>query len=455
MHLHRVSFSTGSVRRLLRRGAFAHVANLMVKLRPGDISDVMADLTDRERTSVFSVLMNRDRKLAAETINALGLERAMEIVKVLPSKEISELLEELETDDAATFIAALPEELAQEVLERMRVEESTEVQGLLQHPEETAGRMMTPNVFALHEDLSISEAIHTIQTTQDLEMVFYLYLVDSRNHLVGVVSLRQLLTVPPSTPLKKIISTDVISVFTDTDQEEVARQVALYDLLAIPVVDHENKLVGVITVDDVIDVIKEEATEDILHLAGVEADDHVSTPAWLSARRRLPWLVVNLATAFLAATVVAMYEPTIARFSYLAVFLPVVAGMGGNSGTQTLTVTVRALALGEISWETSRASLLKEILVGAINGVVIGILAGLAAYLWKGNFILGLVLGTAMIINMFVAGLTGTVVPLLLRKINVDPAIASGIILTTFTDVVGFLSFLGLGAFLLHYLRMV
>ena len=455
MHTHRVRLSTGSVRRLLRRGAFAHVANVMVKLRPGDISDVMADLTDRERTSVFSLLMNRDRKLAAETINALGLERAMEIVKVLPSNEISELLEELETDDAATFISALPEELAQEVLGRMRVEESTEVQGLLQHPEETAGRMMTPNVFALHEDLSVSEAIHTIQTTQDLEMVFYLYVVDSRNHLVGVVSLRQLLTVPPSTPLKKIISTDVISVFTDTDQEEVARQVALYDLLAIPVVDLENKLVGVITVDDVIDVIKEEATEDILHLAGVEADDHVSTTAWMSVRRRLPWLVVNLATALLAATVVAMYEPTIARFSYLAVFLPVVAGMGGNSGTQTLTVMVRALALSEIGWESSRAALLKEILVGTINGIVIGILAGLAAYLWKGNFVLGLVLGAAMIINMFVAGMTGTLVPLLLRKINVDPAIGSGIILTTFTDVVGFLSFLGLGTFLLYYLRMV
>ena len=234
-------------------------------------------------------------------------------------------------------------------------------------------------------------------------------------------------------------------------EEEVANQVALYDLLAIPVVDDTNKLVGTITVDDVIDVIKDEATEDIFYLAGVEADDHIHTPALTSVKKRLPWLMVNLATALLAATVVALYEPTIAQFSFLAVFLPVVAGLGGNSGTQTLTVMVRGLALGEVSWESGKGILLKEIKVGINNGIAIGIIAGTVAYLWKGNYMLGLVLGGAMTINIVVAGVVGTLVPLILKKLNVDPAIASSIFVTTFTDAVGFLSFLGLATVLLHH----
>ena len=285
-------------------------------------------------------------------------------------------------------------------------------------------------------------------------MVFYLYVVDDRNHLVGVVSLRQLLMGPPSTPLKKIMTTDVISVITSTDQEEVAQQVALYDLLAIPVVDEENKLVGVITVDDIIDVIKEEATEDIFHLAGVDADDHVYTPPITSVRKRLPWLLLNLATAFLAATVVAFYEPTIRAFTFLAVFLPVVASLGGSSGTQTLTVIVRGLALGEVNWGRGKSILFKELIVGLSNGVAIGVVAGAVAYFWNGNFVLGLVLGGAMVPTLFVAGLLGTFIPLVLKKINIDPAIASSVFVTTLTDAVGFLSFLGLASLLLRHLTI-
>ena len=412
----------------------------------------MLDLSDRDQRSVFSLLRQYDRSLAAETLKSFGPERGLDLLADLSTEEITKVLQELESDSAAVFISALPEETAEQVLEGMRREESAEVQGLLQYEEETAGRIMTPNVFCLHEKLSVNEAINTIQTAQDLEMVFYLYVVDDRKHLVGVVSLRQLLVVPPSTPLKKVMTTDVIAVGTDTDQEEVARQVALYDLLAIPVVDQENKLAGIITVDDVIDVIKEEATEDIFYLAGVEADDHVYTGPFTSVRKRLPWLVVNLATAMLAATIVALYEPTIARFSFLAVFLPVVAGLGGNSGTQTLTVIVRGLALGEVSWENSKSVLLKETVVGVSNGITIGVLAGAVAYLWKGNYVLGVVLGGAIIINFLVASLLGTLVPLFLKKMDIDPALASGIFVTTFTDAIGFLSFLGLATYMLQHL---
>ena len=251
---------------------------------------------------------------------------------------------------------------------------------------------MNPQVFALSEDMTVGEAITELQRNRDVEMVFYLYVVDERRHLVGVTSLRRLLLVSPETPLKRIMTTDLISARVDMDQEEVARQVASYNLLAIPVVDEENKLVGVITVDDIIDVIKDEATEDIYRLAGVAGDERPFTPAGESLRKRLPWLGVNLVTAFVAASVVALFEGTIERITALAVFMPIVAGMGGNAATQTLTVIVRGIALGDLTWSNSRKALLKEAAVGLGNGVVLGLIAALVAWATRGNPVLGLVL---------------------------------------------------------------
>jgi magnesium transporter len=284
-------------------------------------------------------------------------------------------------------------------------------------------------------------------------MVFYLYVVDERRHLVGVISLRRLLLVAPDTPLKRIMTTDLSSVRVDVNQEEVARLVASYNLLAIPVVDEENKLVGVITVDDVIDVIKDEATEDVYRLAGVTGDDRVFTKPTESLRKRLPWLFVNLVTAFLAVGVVSRFEGTIAVATALAVFMPVVAGMGGNAATQTLTVIVRGIALGELTWANTRQALFKEAAVGIVNGVSCGAIAALIAWLTYGNYTLGLILGLAMIINMFVAAVAGTLIPLALRAMKIDPALASSVFITTLTDVFGFLSFLGLGALFIRYLQ--
>jgi magnesium transporter len=249
------------------------------------------------------------------------------------------------------------------------------------------------------------------------------------------------------------MTTDVISVRVDMDQEEVARQVASYNLLAIPVVDEENKLVGVITVDDVIDVIKDEATEDVYRLAGLAGDDRVFTSASDSLRKRLPWLLVNLATAFLAAFVVSRFEGTIAVVTALAVFMPVVAGMGGNAATQTLTVIVRGIALGELTWSNTRKALFKEALVGVGNGLACGLIGAGIVWLTQGDPWLGVILAMAMIINMFVAATAGTLIPLSLRALRVDPALASSVFITTLTDVFGFFSFLGLGALFLRYLQ--
>jgi magnesium transporter len=448
----RIDLVLDSVKRLLRIGATANLLNLLQKQHPADLAQIFATLLDNERQAVFSVLVERNPRLAMETVSEMGPEPAAQLLATRSAEDIAKFLQEIPSDDAAALIDYLPEELANQVLELMRPKESGQVESLLEYGEQTAGRIMNPSVFALSEDLTVGESITALQASRDVEMVFYLYVIDLRKHLVGVTSLRRLLLVSPETPLKRIMTPEVISVRVDTDQEEVARQVASYNLLAVPVVDEENKLVGVITVDDVIDVIKDEATEDLYRLAGVSGDERVATPPFEALRKRLPWLAVNLVTAFLAVSVVALFEGTIQRVTALAVFMPVVAGMGGNAGMQTLTVIVRGLALGELSWSNARKALFKEATIGLGNGLVLGLGAAGVAWATRMDPMLGLLLGMAMVCNMFVAAVAGTLVPLGLKAMRVDPALASSVFITTFTDVVGFASFLGFATIFLRYL---
>ncbi|HKE84539.1 MAG TPA: magnesium transporter [Vicinamibacterales bacterium] len=448
----RIDLVLDSVKRLLRIGATANLLNLLQKQHPADLAQVFGELPDKEREAAFSLLADRNGRLAMEALSEIGPEAGAALLGSRPAEEIARLAQEIPSDDAAALIDYLPEELSNTVLDLMRPKESRVVEHLLEYAERTAGRIMNPNVFALNEDMTVGEAITELQSNREVEMVFYLYVVDERRHLVGVVSLRRLLLVSPETPLKRIMTADLISARVDMDQEEVARQVAAYNLLAIPVVDEENKLVGVITVDDVIDVIKDEATEDIYRLAGVAVDERVFTPAQESLRKRLPWLGVNLATAFLAAAVVGIFTGTINALPILAVFMPIVAGMGGNAATQTLTVIVRGIALGELSWSNSRKALMKEAAVGLGNGLVLGMIAASVAWLTRGDPVLGLVLGAAMVINMFVAATAGVLIPLGLRAASIDPALASSVFITTMTDVFGFLSFLGLATLFAQHL---
>ena len=448
----RIDLVLDSAKRLLRIGASANLLNLLQKQHPADLAQVVSELPDKEREAAFSLLAERNGRLAMEAISELGPVAGAGLLATRAAEEIAKLAQEIPSDDAAALIDHLPEELSAAVLDLMRPKESGVVENLLEYDEQTAGRIMNPHVFALSEDMTVGEAITELQTNRDVEMVFYLYVVDERRHLVGVVSLRRLLLVSPETPLKRIMTADLISARVDMDQEEVARQVASYNILAIPVVDEENKLVGVITVDDVIDVIKDEATEDIYRLAGVVGDEKVFTPAGESLRKRLPWLGVNLATAFLAAAVVGLFTNTIDALPILAVFMPIVAGMGGNAATQTLTVIVRGIALGELSWSNSRKALLKEAAVGIGNGVTLGLVAAGVAWITRGDSVLGLVLGAAMVINMFVAATAGVLVPLGLRAAGIDPALASSVFITTMTDVFGFFSFLGLATVFARFL---
>jgi magnesium transporter len=446
-----------SVRRLMRGGSTARALNVLRKGRPADVAQVLHELADLDRKAVFGALSRSDTELAASSLSELSLEEGVELLKTLEPERIAEVLQELPSDDATLFIAELPEDLRERLLDLMRIDASADVQELLSFPEGTAGRIMTPDVFALKEDLTVGEAISAIQSaSRDVELVYYLYIVDDRNHMVGVSSLRQLLLVPPTTPLKKIMSTDVISVRTDTDQEEVAQIVARYDLLGVPVVDEESKLVGIITVDDVLDVIREEATEDIYALAGVRSEDSVLGSPLRSVRLRLPWLLVNLATAFLAALVINAFNATIEKVVVLAALQTIVGGMGGNAATQTLAVIVRGLALGEVTWENGRRVLFKEVLVGVVNGLANGVVTAICIWIWKGfgskMLLIGAIAGAALIINLIIAAIAGTVIPLVFKRLNADPALASTVFVTTCTDVGGFLSFLGLATLLLRFL---
>ena len=456
MPLHRrIDLVLDSVKRLQRLGATANLSNLLQKQRPADLAEVFSNLPDRDRRSVFNTLLDYNSRLAMEALTELDSEVAASMLVDHPADELARLFQELPSDDAAALLDDLPDEVSDSVLDLMRRKESGEVQHLLEYADQTAGRIMNPNVFALAEDLTAGEAIKSLQQSREVEMVFYLYLVDQRRHLVGVLSLRRLLLVSPETPLQRIGTTDLISARVDMDQEEVAQLVASYNLLALPVVDDENKLVGIITVDDVIDVIKDEATEDIYRMAGVASDEHVSASARESWRKRLPWLGINLVTAILAASVVTFFQATINEVVALAAFMTIVASMGGNAATQTLTVVVRGIALGELTWSNSRKVLGKEALVGLGNGVLLGLLGAGFAWLVVGNLYFGAILALAMVVNLLVAAVAATLIPIALRALKIDPALASAVFITTLTDMFGFFAFLGLATIFIRHLDRI
>jgi len=448
----RIDVVLDSVKRLQRIGATANLLNLLQKQHPADLAEVFGELPDRDRRSVFNTLLGHNSRIAMEALSELEPDVAAAMLVDHPADKLAVLFQELPSDDAAALLGDLPQELSSSVIELMRQKESVEVQDLLKYEDQTAGRIMNPNVFALSEDLTAGEAIEALQRSKEVEMVFYLYLVDQRRHLVGVVSLRRLLLVSPETPLKRIGTIDLISARVDMDQEDVAQQVASYNLLAIPVVEEENKLVGIITVDDVIDVIKDEATEDIYRMAGVSSDEHVSTSASEALKKRLPWLGINLVTAILAAFVVRAFQATIDQVVSLAAFMTIVASMGGNAATQTLTVVVRGIALGELAWSNSRKVLWKEARIGLGNGILLGLVGSVVAWIVVGNPYFGGILALAMVINMLVAAVAATLIPIALRALKIDPALASAVFITTLTDMFGFFAFLGLATLFLRYL---
>ena len=421
---------------------------LLSQLRPGDQGKVMEVLPLETQQEILTTL---PPEKAAEILEYLEPEDAAKVSKGVDSSVLADILDETDSGVTADILRQLPGEQAQDVLGKMK-EAAEVVIHLLQYPDDSAGGRMILEYVVVKNNTTAADALVTLRQQElkvkDIRSVF---VVDAEEHLVGELSIVRLALTQPKTMVKDIMAPDIIFVTGETNQEECARVMERYNLDQLPVVDEDRRLVGVIMSEDVIDIVEEEATEDMYKLVGIHGE-RVLRPLHISMRNRLPWLFINLVTTFLAALVISIFESTIARVVTLAVFLPVVAGQGGIGGTQTLTLVVRSMALGEITKQRGFRLLGREISLGIIHGLLLGVAVGILAYLWKGNYMLGVILGMAMVGNMVIAGLTGAGVPLLLSRLKIDPAVASAVIVTTCTDVVGFLLFLGLATALVSFL---
>ena len=427
----------------LEAGRDETVLALTADLHEADLADLLESLTHDERRQLVDVLGEAfypevlpyiDAAVREEVIDQLGPERLARLLSALDSDDAVEVFEDLDEEFQHRILTALPQAY------RHILEES------LSYPEDSAGRIMQREVVVIPSAWTLGETIDYMRAAEDLPDDFYdLYIVNPKHHPIGFIPLSRALRTRRPVRLTEIMETDMKVIPLTMDQEEVAYLFHQYGLVSAPVVDEAGRLVGVITVDDVVNVIHEEAQEDIMKLAGVQEPDLYS--AFLATTRaRFPWLVVNLMTAIVASIVIGLFEATIERIVALAVLMPIVASMGGNAGTQTLTVAVRALAMKDLTEANTRRFIGKEMLIGAANGVLFAALAGVVAWLWFSSPAIGLVIAAAMVVNMAVAGLAGTLIPIGLERVGVDPAIASSVFLTTVTDVVGFLAFLGLAA---------
>lgn len=433
---------------LMDLGETAQAIHILQDLHPADSAEVLYELSADYQSVILREMADEQ---AADVLEELDEEEMVEVVQNLSVVELADILDEMEPDMAADLLGEFPDEQTAALLEEM--EESDDVAPLLAYPEDTAGGIMNTPRHMLRRQMTAAQAMEFLREHYaDEHDLYYLYVLDRHRRLVGIVSLRALVLATPEQTLDEIMDRDVLTVPVETDQEEVARLLARYNLLALPVVDDEDHLLGLVSVDDVVDVLEEEATEDIYRLAQVGGDAEIFSPIHRAVGNRLPWLVVNMGTAFVASSVVALFEGTIARAALLAAFMPIVAGQGGNAGTQTMTIMIRSLALGEIELRDTWRALLHEIGVGLIHGLVIGLLVGLIAWLWKGNVVLGMVIGVAMLGNLLVASLAGVLIPMILRRLNIDPALASGVFVTTATDVLGFGLFLGLASYFIAWL---
>jgi magnesium transporter len=424
-----------SVKRLLRRGATSHLVNIVNKTHAADLSVVFRSLSLSQQRELFDMIADIEQK--GILFSELDEDTFSDFIAGMELEEIVEILEEMPNDDVADLLGRLPEEKSKTILEKMRKEESEEVEDLLRYEDDTAGGIMVRDFIALTEDTTAKAAIESLQKEHsEVEMPFYLYVVDNYGKLVGVSSLRQLVLVPPETPLKDLMTTDVFSVQTNMDQEEVAKIVARYDILAVPVVDETHRLVGIVTVDDVIDIFRREATEDILKMAGA-GEEFVETKSIIkSTRIRLPWLFASCVGGIIAFFIITKFEGSLNKVAALAAFIPVIMGMGGNIGTQSSTIVVRGLATGRINTRDLWAVVFKELSIGLILGVVYGLVIGTVAHARYSMEALAVAVCMAVVSSMSVAALVGSLVPMGFARINIDPAIATGPFVTTAVDII-------------------
>ncbi|MGF1635167.1 MAG: magnesium transporter [Phycisphaerae bacterium] len=400
------------------------------------------------------VLSGLHPEVAAPVVAEMAAPDVAVALAELSNDKIAGILAEMDPDDRVDVLEHLPEDRHDEIIGHMEPEEAAEVRRLEQYEPDTAGGIMTTQVTSLYEHLAVSDAIEQIRKlSEEFEQLFYMYVVDRRGHLIGVLSMRDLILAKPTRKLHEVMIPEVRSVLADMDQEEVAQVMRKYGFLAMPVVDTQNRLIGLITIDDIGDVLEEEATEDVHRLFGAGAEERLMSPWWFSFKSRVGWLVVNLGTAFAAGAVVASFSGLIERLAVLAAFMPIVAGMGGNASAQAMAVAVRGMSLGEVDRRTIRHVLIRESIVGLLTGLIIGTLTGLIAYFYTapqesytnfGAVMLGVVIFAALVINHTLACVSGAGIPFIMKRLGFDPAQSATIFATTVTDVVGFFALLGL-----------
>ncbi|MFQ5517787.1 MAG: magnesium transporter [Acidimicrobiia bacterium] len=418
----------------------------LARAEPHNAADILEAI---EEETALDLVGDLDAEEAAEVVAEMRPEIAAELVGELEADVAASIVEHLPVDDAADIVGGLDAELRTPLLNALSAATAAELRGLLEYPPDSAGGLMTTEVAVLPIGLTAGEAIEALRRLQQsLEALSYVYVVDYESRLRGVLSFRELVFARPGTGLEEV-AVEPVAVRPATDREDVAELIQRYGLLALPVVDHRSRLLGVVTVDDVITAIQEEAGEDIVAMVGAGVGETPHTAIGASVRHRLPWLAVNLATAFLVAAVISRFEPILDEFTVLAAYMPVVASMGGNGGAQAMAVVIRALATGDIARRRQMQVVGRQAVVGLAAGLALGASAGTIAGLFTGEPRIGVVLGVATITNLALAGFAGAAIPLILQRAGADPALASNIFLTTFTDLVGFGGFLTIAVWLL------
>ena len=425
-------------RRLLRRHAETNILKLIDKTHPADLALLFRYFNENEQGEIFSKLNPSEK--TAEFLNDLDELIGIRLLENESHERIASILEHASSNEQAYLIGLLDEKYASSVIDLLQADKQEELEEMMAYPEDSAGILMYTDVFTLHEETKARDAINALQDQEDAEMVFYLYTLDDEAKLTGVISLRDLVTTPGDTKLKDIMSKQIHVVRPETDQEEVARIVSQYNFLAVPVVDSDDRLLGIVTVDDVVDIIREEATEDFLQMVGAGKDREILLKSsWENARMRLPWLFASWVGGIMAAFIIGIFDNVLQSTIALAAFIPVIMGMGGNIGTQSSTIIVRGLATGRVSIENSMRILFKEIRVGLMLGILYGLLLGVFAILkfLDVSPMLGVVVGVSICISMIIAATIGSLVPLILNRFEIDPAIATGPFVTTSIDILG------------------
>lgn len=438
------------LRRLVRRDAGPALKKILDATRPADIAAAMKHLTWSEQRRLYRAIDDADQ--AAEVLTMLPEDSVRQVASDLTEEAVADLLDRMELDDATDVASILPDELRERVLREMDDEGESEVSRLLAWPPETAGGLMSPDAFTMPDTATAGAAIRLLQrTSDDLSWVSYVYVTDELGRLQGVVSLRNLVIHPPNTPLKAIMTRDPITVSPRQDQEDVARYVARYDLLAVPVVDDEGRILGIVTVDDVVDVIREEAAEDMYKMAGLtEAADVDTRSTWVQVRQRAGWLLATIGGGIFAAEIIGSYEATLARVAVLAGFIPVIMGMGGNVGIQSATVAVRGLATGSVQLGGVFAFVWREVRVGLLLGLAYGLILGAYGLLrYPETPLVGVSVGSAILAAIAGASLLGAGIPVALSRVDVDPAVATGPLVTTIIDVLAIVLYFNIARALL------